>query len=303
MAVALALAGCTTSSVESPTSTSTSTSGSGPSSATVPPLAVPACPSPEIAQIARVADPDLDEISGAALSPTRPDRLWVHEDSGNAPVLTLLDLDGATVGSWTVQGVEAVDWEDLAAVASPPTLFIGDIGDNRAVRRSVTVIRVAEPPPDADPGPVVPEAVIELVLPEPADAEALLIDPTTGDVVVVTKRLSGQAEVLVAPGVAWDDGNEPNALVRAGTLELGALSPVLAGDVAHDGAAVVLRTPSDVLWWPRTDGESIAEALLGRDPCRLPSVLDPFGEAIALSPDGGYLLLGERVGAPIHRAG
>lgn len=301
--VALVVAGCSSDRADDPLSASARTSAT-PTSAVVTTTAGGAgpCPSPTLErETGAVGDPAMAEVSGAAASATHPGRVWVHQDSGNPPVLTLLDSGGATVGAWTVEGAENRDWEDVAVVADPPTLFVGDIGDNQAVRDEISVVRIPEPP-DAASGSIVPDAVVRLVLPEPVDAEALLVDPRSGDVVIVTKQLSGRADVLVAPEAAWLDGTVPLSMSRRGTLELGLLDAVLAGDVSADGSEIVLRTPARVLWWPRRDGESIADALLGREPCPLPSVLDPFGEAIALLPDGGYLLVGEGVNAPLHRA-
>lgn len=251
-----------------------------------------------------VADPTLDEISGAAVSPTRPDVLWVHEDSGNEPEIVALDASGATLGRWSIPDVANVDWEDMAAVAEPgPTLFVGDVGDNEGIRAEVSVLRIPEPDPAAGEGIVPARTVIRMVLPAPADVEALLVDPRSGDVVLVTKEVTGRAEVLVAPVAAHGDGTTaaPLPLVRAGTVDLGLFGAVLAGDVSPEGDAVVLRTPSDVWWWPRLDGETLADALVTRDPCRVPSVTDLRGEAVALSPGGGYLLVGEGAEPAIHR--
>lgn len=266
---------------------------------------VPECPSPALeAPDVVVADSSLAEISGAAMSPTRPDLLWVHEDSGNEAVLVALDEEGASVARWTVPDVVNVDWEDMAAIHQPsPTLYVADIGDNRAERDQVVVLRIPEPDPQMGDGLVPAHAEIRLVLPTPADAEALLVDPRTGDIVIVTKEVTGLADVLVAPGAGRSHGaTAPLLLERAGSVDLGLFGAVLAGDVSADGDEIVLRTPTDVWWWPRLDGNSLAETLIAREPCRLPSVTDLQGEAIALSPDGGYVLVGEGAGAPIRTA-
>ncbi|WP_229022750.1 hypothetical protein [Actinomarinicola tropica] len=295
VALAVGAAACTASSTTDvvPTSDQTTVAPT-PTADAVPTPTADALPCPDLAlgrPFATVADPALTEISGAVASPTTPDRVWVHEDSGTAPVLHQLTLGGATEATWQLDGVDAVDWEDIAALPSPPALLVGDIGDNRRVRTSVVVHRLAEP---ATSGTGPPDATIELRLPTPTNAEALLVDPRSGDLVVVTKDLAGDAEVLVAAGVALADDGTVHTMEVAGTLSLGLLAPVLAGDVAPDGHAVALRTPSDVLWWTVGDDESLADALLGRDPCRLPSTVDVYGEALAiLSAPAGYLLLGE----------
>lgn len=303
VALAIGAGACTGSSSTDTVPTTGPTTGEAAISTTTPaPTVDPlACPDLTLApRVATVADPGLTEVSGAVASPTSPDRIWVHQDSGTAPVLHQLALGGDTVATWQLDGVDAVDWEDVAALPSPPSLLIGDIGDNRRVRTSVVVHRLAEPT-TSGAGP--PDATIELRLPTPSDAEALLVDPRSGDLLVVTKDLAGDAEVLVAEGAALAEDGTVHELIAVGTIRLGLLAPVLAGDVAPDGRAVALRTPSDVLWWGVDVDEPIAEALLARDPCRLPSTVDVYGEALALLPDrAGYVLLGEGIQPPIRVA-
>ena len=109
---------------------------------------------------------------------------------------------GTALGAYPVTARRSTDWEDIAVGPGPDGdgdfLYVGDIGDNGAERRSVTVYRVAEP----EAAPVPPGVAlsgaeaIELTYPGgPVDAEALLVDPRTGDLVIVTKstrrRLAG----------------------------------------------------------------------------------------------------------------
>lgn len=302
----LSVAGCTSSpdepdpSAGSTASTSSATSGRSPTSAlSTTTLAGDRCVASAVdASVGRIADPALDEISGAAASPTDGEIVWVHEDSGNPAVITAVALDGTTVSSWTVSDTVAIDWEDMSAATSPsgePTIFLADIGDNRAARDHVNVLVVPEPEPRAGGGTVAPVRTLRLELPEPADAEALLIDPSTGDLVLLTKELTGEASVFVAAGAAWSDGAAPPRLEHAGTLPLGLLSAVLAGDVAADGSSIVLRTPGNLWSWTRDPGTSIADTVLGDEPCRLPSRVDPYGEAAAILADGTIWLVGEGV--------
>lgn len=305
MCAALVLAGCASDSrdADSATPAPTTSTTSAPTTTSSTPWARPACPDLALDRDAevRVADPSLDEISGAALSSHEPGVVWVVEDSGNPSTITALSPAGDTLSSLSVT-VTNTDWEDMAIRPGPDggTIVVGDIGDNDAVRGSVSLVRVEEPDPGAPPSTVEPD-VVTLLLPSPADAEALLVDPLTGDVVVVTKSIDGTAVVLVAAEAADAPHATSVEVVDAGTLDLGLLSAVLAGDVSPDGSAVGLRTPSRVLWWPRDPDRSIAETLLGSEPCRLPSLVDPLGEALALGSDG-YVLTGEDVHARVVTA-
>lgn len=302
LAAALVLGGCgsdgtddealTPTTVAPATTPDPTSSTSAPS--TTPTWTRPACPDLTLDGTAevRVVDPSLDEISGAAVSAQDPDVVWVIEDSGNPSTVTALSPAGETLTSLSVSDMNT-DWEDLAILRDEDsaTIFVGDVGGNAVERSELSVLRIVEPDPRG-PATAADAEVVTLRLSEPADAEALLVDPLTGDLVLVTKALTGRANVLVAPGVADAPDGSTLDLDHAGELHLGLLSAVLAGDVAPDGSAVALRTPSRVLWWPRDPARSVAETLGETEPCRLPSLVDPFGEALALT-DTGYVLTGE----------
>ncbi|MET0903249.1 MAG: hypothetical protein ABWZ52_08410, partial [Acidimicrobiales bacterium] len=247
-----------------------------------------------------ITEPRLIELSGLAASRHHSDVLWGHNDSGGAAELYAFAEDGTGLGAYPVEGAEAVDWEDMAAGPHPngsgDVLYIGDIGDNDAVRPTVTVYRVAEP----GQTPVAPGAsmgaaeAIALVYPAgPSDAEALLVDPRTGDLVIVTKSVLGASRVLEADAASLVTG-APVEMNDAGGLDVplppepgGGLpgTMVTGGDVSPDGSLVVLRTYRSVLVYERTDDQSLAEALLG-DPCFGPQEEEPQGEAIAFTGDG-----------------
>lgn len=272
---------------DAPTITTTTTTGAPAS----------ACDGLQVVDEWPVAtDPPLTEISGAVASSRTPGAFWVHEDSSNPTVLVELTEDGRQISRWDVPGVDMVDWEDIAALVDDDGtrhLFVGDIGDNLARRDHTRVLRLPEPTTDQHPGSTPVPAFLELHSPiGPADAEALLADPSSGDLVVVTKSVRGLADVLVAPGGAWADDGARLDLVHAGTLGLGPIEAVLAGDVSPDGRLVGLRTPTRVLLWERHPSDDLATTLLGGSWCRAASRFDIFGEAFAFT-DDGYVLLGE----------
>jgi hypothetical protein len=133
----------------------------------------------------------LTEISGVAASRSRPGVLWAHNDSGGAAAVTAIGAEGTDLGTWTLDGVSALDWEDIALGPGPDPaldyLYIGDIGDNLAFRPDIMVYRVPEPTEEGD-GVITDVTRLRLVYPEPGvDAEALAVDPVTGDLLVVSK--------------------------------------------------------------------------------------------------------------------
>jgi hypothetical protein len=231
----------------------------------------------------RVADPSANELSGLVRSRSQPGLLWSHDDSGAGPVLFGLRTDGRVAAHPTVTGAQAVDWEDIAAGPAPdgrPLLYIADIGDNASRRPSVDVYRVAEPRVGA--AATAPAARLRLRYPDGAhDAEALLVDPLRGDLVIVTKAL-GAARAYHA-SARLPAGSQ--ATLRRGPA-IG-LSLATAGDVSADGRIVVLRGYERLAVWLRRGREPLTTTL-GRAPCLSPTSLagEGQGEAIALDRRG-----------------
>jgi hypothetical protein len=262
-----------------------------------------------------VAEPALTEISGLAASRVHPGVLWTHNDSGGRPEVFAMAEDGTDLGAYDVDGAGATDWEDIAAGPGPDPdrsyLYAADIGDNDAVRTSVTVYRAPEPDtaPDGAGGTLRGTEAIELHYPDgPADAEALLVDPVTGTLVIVTKSYAGRSHVLEAPAsVLVDDA--PVTMTDVGTITIrpplaGVGLPgtaVTGGDVSPDGSIVLLRTYRSVLAFSRVDGQSVADALQGAS-CEAPQPDEPQGEAVAFASAGdAYLTVSEGSSPPIHR--
>ena len=231
----------------------------------------------------RVADPSANELSGLVRSRSQPGVLWSHDDSGAGPVLFGLLADGRVVARPTVTGAQAVDWEDIAVGPAPdgrPLLYVGDIGDNASRRPSIDVYRVTEPRVGA--AATAPAARLQLRYPDGAhDAEALLVDPLRGDIVIVTKAL-GAARAYRAP--ARLPAGSQTTLRRGPAI---ALSLVTAGDVSADGRIVVLRGYDRLAVWVRRGREPLTTTLT-RAPCLSPTSLaaEGQGEAIALDRRG-----------------
>ena len=228
----------------------------------------------------RVTAPQATELSGLVLSPTQPGVLWSHNDSGDRARLFALRTDGSLIASLDVPGADAVDWEDIA-VGPGDELLVGDIGDNRSARASVDLYRVPEPRL-ADGRPATAAATrLRMRYPDGAhDAETLLADRRTGEIVIVTKRLDGNSGVYAA------SVSDPS-LRAAGSLRLGLGGLATAGDVSADGTIVAIRTYTALYVWSRRPGATIAQTLR-RTPCVGSAQLarEGQGEALALSRDG-----------------
>ncbi|OEK07513.1 hypothetical protein [Roseivirga misakiensis] len=231
---------------------------------------------------------DLDEASGLAHSRSNSNYLWSHNDSGGNPQLFLMDEAGADIGRFTIDGAQNLDWEDLAIGPGPTPgtdyLYVGDIGDNRAVRPDRTIYRVPEP--DLNTGSIPASSTlsgaetINYVYEDgPRDAEALMVDPSNNDLYIVSKR---EASVIlyVLPF--------PQNVAQMDTAERVTVLPftqITAGDISFDGNEVVLKNYLNIYHWSKTGSESIRE-LLSTTPERLNYTVEPQGEAIAWHTNG-----------------
>lgn len=259
-------------------------------------------------ELGRVASPELTELSGLAASRVHGDVLYAHNDSGDTARVFVLGLDGADLGVVTLDGAAAIDFEDIAVGPGPdgePWIYVGDIGDNAAraggtARESIVVHRFPEPRFD----PAVPLAAtiaaeaLTLRYPDaPHDAEALAVDPSQGDLYLLSKDDVGPSTLYVAraPIAA------ASVLEALATVTIAPGSPrVTAMDLSPGGRGLLVRTENRVLLFERAPDEGWAEAL-GPAPLLLPIRLDGQGEAIAWRADGrAYLTASEGVARPIH---
>src|SRR5678815_72504 len=160
--------------------------------------------------VATIKDKSIAESSGLVASRTTPGAYWTNNDSGDGPFIYAFNTRGDSFGTFRVSGAQARDWEDIAAGPGPQPnrsyLYIGDIGDNDAVRPEVIVYRVAEPLLSTStrqftksrPGSTEPAEAIRLKYPDGKhDAETLLVHPRTGNLYIVTK-------VLIANPVVYE---------------------------------------------------------------------------------------------------
>ena len=250
----------------------------------------------------RLAAPEATEISGLVVNPTEPGVLWAHNDSGDRARIFALRRDGSLMASLDAPGAEATDWEDIA-VGPGDDLLLGDIGDNKSVRKAIDIYRVPEPRLAARPTTTAAATHLRLTYPDGAhDAETLLGDPRTGEIVIVTKRLDGRSGVYTGQAPARDTSGA-EVLRHTGDLRLGLAGLATAGDVSADGRTVAIRTYTALYAWTRKPGASLA-ATLARKPCVGSAQLgrEGQGESLALSHDGrSFFTVPEGAGAALRR--
>jgi hypothetical protein len=258
----------------------------------------------------KLQSPDLKETSGLAVSAKNPGTLWLNNDSGDSARVFAVSPEGVLRGIAPLEGATAIDWEDIAIGPGPtaksPFLYVGDIGDNGASRPNIVVYRVAEPTVIGDGGttPLTGVDALTFTYPDGAhDAEALMVDPRSGEIYIIIKQLAGgPAAVYRAPaGLA---GGSTTMLTKVGEISLprGPLVfAVTASDISRDGRVIGLRTYGGVRLWTLGPKQAVMDALAAK-PCDGPIPLEPQGESIGLKPDGrGYFTVSEGAGVPLHQ--
>ena len=282
----------------------------------------------DVRRMGSVADRALTESSGLTPSTWDPGVFWSNNDSGNEPLLFALDTTGAPRGRFRVTGAANVDWEAMALgpCDAGACLYIADVGDNRARRRSVVLWRVREPARTAidsstdSARDVVTEAETEPATrlsfrypDEPHDVEAIWVSPDTS-VWIVTKRplrnlLGALRPVLLfrVPSSAW----QATTSVVAELVDSLPIVPVSGNSSSWvTDAAFTLRGPDGPSVAVRTYQELIvfeADARTGRPGkararCRLAALRERFGEAVAWMPDGRLFFTSEGKGSRLWSA-
>ena len=228
-------------------------------------------------EVLRFQDPAIVESSGLVMD---AGRYVTVNDSGDIGRVYTVSQTGRTVGltSWAA---EPIDVEALAP-AGPGQVWVGDIGDNRRSRASISVTRV----PVGAGTREVAEPSYALVYPDGArDAEALLAHPGTGRLYVVSKVVFGGG-VYEAPA-ELDTGTD-NPLRAVGEVT----GLVTDGAFFPDGRHLVLRTYTRAVVYTFPGFEVVDEFDLPQQ---------QQGEGLAVVGDDTIYLTSEGLRAPVLR--
>ena len=246
----------------------------------------------------RVRQVALVEASGLVASARFDDVLWSHNDSGSAAGIYGVGLDGSDHGYFPLADRDAVDIEDIAFVDG--RIYLADIGDNDRRRESVQVHIFDEPQPDSGEA-ITDITTIDLTYPDEAtDAEALLVDPLSDEVVILSKDLQDGLANTRIYSFAMPSGTPPGPveMTFAGDIDVAALESqateftvtavlfpglLTAADISADGRLIAVRTYGTVWLYPRTPDQTMAEALQGQ-PCEGGSAAENQGESLAILP-------------------
>lgn len=239
----------------------------------------------------------LRESSGLAYSRTNKGFIWTIQDKGNANSLYLIDVkNGEIVVEYRIKGTDNRDWEDIEISTGPESgknyLYIGDTGDNNLEYQDYTIYRFEEPRFEEThrTKTIDLEIPIEKIIfeyPEKShDVEALLVDPFTKDIFLVTKRdIFSLLFSLPYP----QKTDKLNTAILSGTFPFRIAT---AGTVSEDGNEVLIKTYERIFFWKKTSDQSFV-SMLGSIPSFAPYEKEEQGEAICFDNVGGYFTLSE----------
>jgi len=262
--------------------------------------------------VGRLQTKAMDEISGIAASSINPNLYYVHNDSGDTSRFFAILPSGELKSTIYFKGdpkevkYGVHDCEDIAVGPGPVKgksyVYLGDIGDNYAVRSYLTVYRMEEKMSWAEdslahatPSP------IHLKYPDgPKDAETMMVDPIEKLIYIVTKR---QDSVTVYTTPLAYKTNDTVVLTKRCRLFFPGYKLfkwITAGDISKDGQQVLIKSYTKVYYWKRLNNEPIWETIK-RKPRLLPYIEERQGEGIGFTPDGkGYYTCSEGVYTPIY---
>jgi len=249
-------------------------------------------------------DKKLNEISGLGCSKKNPHILWMHNDSGDGSyVFGINDSTGKLAVTLNYSRM-VKDCEDMAINYKDNSIYIGDIGDNNAKRKYITVYKIPEPEltyKSKKQQLAVTATALYLKYPDgPRDAETLMIDPVDKLLYIVSKR-EDSVGVYTAPlNFASNDTITLKRMCRLHFNGFGFSKWVTAGDISSDGSQILLKNYTNVYYWKRKSDEPVWKTML-RAPVELPYTMEKQGEAICFTPNGKkYFTTSEGKGQPVY---
>jgi hypothetical protein len=248
-------------------------------------------------------------MSGIVASRKQSGVLWIHSD--HQKNIYAIDKTGKLLGQWELATGSKFfwiyDWEDISiqsTATGPDQIWIADMGNNAvrddggSPRTSIQIMSIDEPTIDSSQvivGTVQIVGTFEFTYPDrPHDAEAMAVDPLTGDMYIFSKEETAPSKIFRA-----------KAPLKSGELEYVAdiNSNWLNGaDFSPSGRELLVRNYTSVFYWTRP-ADKTWSATLSSPPnkeIRLQMKDNYYGEAIAFSIDesGFYIVSEENKGSP-----
>lgn len=242
----------------------------------------------------------IKESSGIVASYRNKGFIWTHNDSGDKNRIFAMDANGKGTREFFLAGTNNRDWEAISMATFPEGSFIyvGDIGDNNNEFPTSTIYRVPEPEIIAStPQSNTLQNVQKITYKYSdgsRDAEAFLIDQSSKDIFIISKRESSKRLYRLPYPQSFTQTNTAE-FVQELTFSAGSSTPlfIVDGNVSVDNKEIIIKNYLQIFHWRRNTNESIPEALK-RTPKMQPYLAESQGEGICFAQDGsGYYTLSE----------
>jgi hypothetical protein len=252
--------------------------------------------------LGKIRSDDVVESSGVAASKCQTNVYWTHNDSGDGPFVFAFNESGENLGTWRVAGAENDDWEDIAEYKDPTGkcfLYIADIGDNKTKRPERTIYRVAEPEvgdntkdtSSKDPLSTEPATALNFRYTDAQhNAETMMVNPQTGEIYVLTKRIDGPSGVFKLPGTFGSTDILSAQKIANVTIPNVPNGQLTGGDISPDGKHVVI---CDYSWAYELELPANAKSfdeIWAAKPDRIDLGKLPQSEAVGYTADGNAII-------------
>lgn len=249
---------------------------------------------------------DIQEASGIVASLTNDNVIWTHNDSGDSNRIFAMNTQGKHIGEYFLNDSQNRDWEDIAIGPGPEEglhyLYVGDIGDNFSENDIKHIYRVIEPQLDhsSNSNSIQLDGVESISFQYEdgnRDAETLIIDPLTKDIIIISKREETAVHIY-----SLSFPQETDTILTANLIMTKDFYPndnfvtsqwIVGGDISHDGKEILVKSYNDVFYFSRKSNQSFYDAL-NNEEVKFPYITEPQGEAICWDANiSGYYTLSE----------
>ncbi|MFM9873748.1 MAG: hypothetical protein ACKVQS_09830 [Fimbriimonadaceae bacterium] len=238
-----------------------------------------------------ISDQSVNESSGLGASRSNAGDYYTHNDSGDTARFFRFNKKGEITGVFRLDGVKAIDWEDMeiAQIGGTSFIYLGDTGDNGRLREEIFVHRVKEPNSDSGNELIKAETFTFKYPDRKNDCEALIVEPRNGAIWLVTKARDQKTSVYVCREPKPGSVQTLEKVVDDLKINTGGLGGnlVTAGSVSPDGKLVVLKTYAGGYIYSVKDR---FESWVDSAPIPVQFPLEKQGEAVCFSSDGTFLI-------------
>jgi hypothetical protein len=217
--------------------------------------------------------------------------LWTHNDSRGDADAYLIDSLGKYVGKISFDKLINRDWEEIAVAKHADTsyVYIGEIGDNRAIYAIKYIYKCIEPKLKKDETKLITAFdTIAFALDDgPRDTEAFFVDENTQDIYIFSKR-EPQISVYLLPYP-----HATKSILTAKKIATLPITQIVAADYNAQTNELIVKNYDTVYYWKKLNEESW-QNMFARLPLKQPYIPEPQGEAICFAHSGnGYYTVSE----------